>query len=184
MLFARQEDPQPEPLGLDSIIDQVLGLKKHDFAMHNIQSVCEFEPELPNCLVDNNQISQVIVNILNNAEDALITHKGGGEITIKIDSTPDAVTLEIRDDGPGIEPKMLHKIFEPFYTTKGPGTGTGLGLSICHGIVMQHGGEMWATSEKGSGTSFFVRLPVTDAVGVSQLALQIQSKGSTAAIIR
>ena len=184
LLFARQEAPQPEPLGLDSIIDQVLGLKKHDFAMHNIQSVCEFEPELPNCLVDNNQISQVIVNILNNAEDALITHKGGGEITIKIDSTPDAVTLEIRDDGPGIEPKMLHKIFEPFYTTKGPGTGTGLGLSICHGIVMQHGGEMWATSEKGSGTSFFVRLPVTDAVGVSQLALQNQSKGSTAAMGR
>ena len=74
----------------------------------------------------------------------------------------DAVTMEFHDNGPGIEPETLHKIFEPFYTTKEPGEGTGMGLSICHGIVQQHGGEMWATSKKGTGMSFFVRLPITD----------------------
>ena len=65
----------------------------------------------------------------------------------------DAVTMELHDNGPGIEPETLHKIFEPFYTTKEPGEGTGMGLSICHGIVQQHGGEMWATSKKGTGQS-------------------------------
>ena len=162
LLFARREDPRPEPMKLESIVEAVLGLKKLDFTINNINAVLDVELELPNCLIDSVQMSQVIVNILNNAQDALVTQKGGGEISIKIRSTSEGVTAEIRDDGPGVEPEMLHKMFEPFYTTKEPGAGTGLGLSICHGIIEQHGGEMWATSRKGSGMTFFVRLPSTD----------------------
>lgn len=180
LLFARREDPHPEPMGLDSVVNQVLELKIHDFRRNNINAILEVEQQLPNCLVDNHQMSQVIVNILNNAEQALATHHNGGEITIKIESTPDAVTVEIHDDGPGIDSELLHKIFEPFYTTKQPGEGSGLGLSICHGIVQQHGGEMWVTSKIGVGTSFFVQLPVTSAVAVSPSG-QRESTGTIAA---
>jgi len=91
------------------------------------------------------------------------------------------VILEFRDDGPGIEEEALHKIFEPFYTTKAPGEGTGLGLSICHGIVQQHGGEMWATSKLGEGTCFFIQLPITRSVSVSKPALP-QAKESGIAL--
>ena len=183
LLFARREDPQREAMGLDTVVEQALELKKYDFRENNINTVLDFEQQLPNCLVDNQQMSQVIVNILNNAEQALVTHRNGGEITIKIQSTPETVTVEIRDDGPGIEPKMLHKIFEPFFTTKEIGEGTGLGLSICHGIVQQHGGEMWAASKIGAGMPFFVQLPITSVAGVSPseqnqpTGLNIASKG-------
>ena len=163
LLFARRENHQPEPVSLESVIDRALELKKPDFRVNNIDTIMDIEPDLPNCLADTHQMSQVIVNILNNAEHALVTHSGCGEITIKLRSTSDTVTLEIHDNGPGIESDLMHKIFEPFYTTKQPGEGTGLGLSICHGIVQQHGGEMWAESINREGTSFFIKLPVTKA---------------------
>ena len=180
LLFARREDPQPEPMTLDVVVEQALELKKFDFRQNNIATRFDFQEDLPRSLVDTHQMSQVIVNILTNAEDAIVGFKGGGEITIKIEATDDAVILEFRDDGPGIEPEMLHKIFEPFYTTKAPGEGTGLGLSIYHGIVQQHGGEMWAASEAGAGTSFFVQLPITSVVCASQ-APHNQSEESRAA---
>ena len=135
LLFARRENHQPEPLSLESVIDRALELKKPDFRVNNIDTLLDIEPELPNCLADIHQMSRVIVNILNNAEHALVNHDGCGEITVKLTSTSDAVTMEIHDNGPGIEPELLHKIFEAFYTTKQTGEGTGLGRSICHGIV-------------------------------------------------
>ena len=168
LLFARREDPQPEPMRIDSVIEQTLELKQHDFELSNIETVKNFQSDLPNCLIDRHQMSQVVLNILNNSEDALIAQQGRGKISINVESSTDHVTVEFRDNGPGIAPDVLNRIFEPFYTTKNPGEGTGMGLSICHGIVKQHGGEMWATSSKSAGISFFVRLPITDVVAFSQ----------------
>ncbi|MCH7738487.1 MAG: response regulator [Chloroflexi bacterium] len=117
---------------------------------------------MPNCLIDKHQMGQVMINILNNAEHALVSHQGGGNIDIGIRSTPDSVILQVGDDGPGIEPELMPKIFEPFFTTKSAGEGTGLGLSICYGIIQQHGGEMWAENNESAGTSFFIQLPIAE----------------------
>lgn len=164
LLFARREDPNPEPMALDLIVNQAVELKKYDFRTNNINAVLDFEADLPKSLVDAHQMSQVVVNILNNAEHAIKKGKNGGEITIRTSSSDGSVVLEISDDGPGIEPELLSRIFEPFFTTKKAGEGTGLGLSICHGIVQQHQGDMWVTSE-GLGASFFVRLPISNDAG-------------------
>ncbi|MCH7736291.1 MAG: PAS domain S-box protein [Chloroflexi bacterium] len=176
LLFARREDPLRTPMALDSIAKQSLELKKYDFRVNNIKTTLDFEDDLPDSLVDRHQMSQVIVNILNNAEQALVSHKNGGEITIKTYSTPEAVVLEIRDDGPGVDPELIGRVFEPFFTTKGAGEGTGLGLSICYGIVQQHGGEMWATTQIDVGSSFYVQLPISDGLGVSDIPIRERQK--------
>ncbi|MCH7736867.1 MAG: PAS domain S-box protein [Chloroflexi bacterium] len=171
LLFARREDPKPEAMQLEFIVKKVLELKKYDFRKSNIRTVLDFQAGIPKVLIDGNQMSQVIVNILNNAEQALVSHKNGGEIAIKTSATPEAVVLEIRDDGPGMEPELIGRIFEPFFTTKNAGDGTGLGLSICHGLVRQNRGEMWATSQYGVGSSFFSQFPIPDGEGASHRSL-------------
>ena len=111
-------------------------------------------------MVDELQLTQVMVNILNNAEQAMIEAHGGGEIIIGADRLGDNVRISVADDGPGIGPEHLPYIFDPFFTTKGVGKGTGLGLSTCYGIVRQHGGRIWAENTPGHGATFHVEIPV------------------------
>lgn len=104
------------------------------------------------------QISQVLVNLIGNAADALASTT---EARIKITLQPheEAVRIHVQDNGPGIQPDNLVKLWSPFFTTKPSGVGTGLGLFICRTIVEEHGGGIWAESEPGSGATFFVELP-------------------------
>jgi two-component system NtrC family sensor kinase len=162
LLFARKTQPKPEPMTVDLVVQQAMELKTHDFRINQIESSMEVEPGSPDCLIDRHQMGQVIINVLNNAEQALVSHRGGGNIDIYVRSTPEFVVLEIGDDGPGIELDLMPKIFEPFFTTKPAGEGTGLGLSICYGIIQQHGGKMWAENNEGGGTSFFIQLPIKE----------------------
>ena len=103
------------------------------------------------------QLSQVFMNILDNAQQAI---PDKGEIFLRIRQVDDHVVVSIRDTGPGIPPEVRSKIFDPFFTTKEVGVGTGLGLSISYGIVKRHGGTIEVTSEPNKGTEFTVRLPV------------------------
>ena len=111
-------------------------------------------------MVDELQIIQVILNILTNAEQAIESRQGPGEITIAIRPVKGMIRISISDDGPGIPPEHLRNIFDPFFTTKEVGQGTGLGLSICYGIIREHGGELWVESTPGDGTTFQIELPV------------------------
>lgn len=175
LLFARKSEPKPERITLESVVLQALEMKSHDFRVKNIQTRLEVESEAPYCLIDKHLIGQVIVNLLNNAEYALVSHRGGGHITIDIHSEPGSVVLEVRDDGPGIESDLLLRIFEPFFTTKPAAEGTGLGLSICHGIVEQHSGRLWATNNASRGATFHMQLPISDGEPQSDSRLSPQS---------
>jgi two-component system NtrC family sensor kinase len=114
--------------------------------------------------IDTNQIKQVFINILNNANDELMS-VGGGDIEIKSYSQQDKIIVEFLDNGPGIPNNIKRKIFDPFFTTKAVGKGTGLGLSISYGIIKSHNGEIYAESEAGVGTKFIVSLPLVVDVG-------------------
>ena len=103
------------------------------------------------------QLNQVVLNLLVNAAHAMDAR---GRITISTGCEADRVWLEITDTGRGIEPEVLERIFEPFYTTKPVGQGTGLGLSISYGIVQKHHGSITVTTQPGRGTTFRVSLPV------------------------
>jgi len=122
----------------------------------------EISAKTPLVRVDPSQLQQVLLNLFNNAIDAITEKHGyeGGELSILAGPDRDGIVqISVTDNGAGISPENLKKVFTPFFTTKPPGQGTGLGLSVCYGIVDDMGGTMEVASEKGVGTTFTVRLP-------------------------
>jgi signal transduction histidine kinase len=105
-------------------------------------------------------MQQVFMNIIINAEYFITKAHNGGTLTIVTQKDNSTVSISIIDDGPGIPPENLGRVFDPFFTTKEAGKGTGLGLSICHGIVTEHGGQIYARSQLGKGATIFVELPI------------------------
>jgi two-component system NtrC family sensor kinase len=122
----------------------------------------EIAEQTPVVRGDPSMLQQVLLNLYNNAMDAILERRGteGGELVVA--SGPDAsgkVRISVTDNGMGISPENLKKVFSPFFTTKPVGKGTGLGLSVCYGIVDSMGGTMEVASERGVGTTFTIRLP-------------------------
>ena len=117
---------------------------------------------LPKVLADYFQLQQVFLNIILNAEAAMIDAHSGGNLRITGEAVNKHVSISFTDDGPGIAKENIGLIFNPFFTTKEVGKGTGLGLSICYGIVTSHGGKVYARSEYGKGATFVVELPALD----------------------
>jgi two-component system NtrC family sensor kinase len=160
LLFARKTGPEMSYLDVASILHRAQELKSSDFKANNIMVINDVPQTLPLTMVDEQQLMQVFINILTNAEQECFESHGGGQLCLKATTSPDWIKISISDDGPGISPDNFDVIFEPFYSTKDVGRGTGLGLSICYGIVRQHGGELWAESEPGNGATFHVQLPI------------------------
>jgi len=111
--------------------------------------------------INGAQLQQAFINIIINAEQAMLEAHGRGKLTIATEQVGDIVRTFITDDGPGISPYNMKQLFTPFFTTREVGKGTGLGLSICHGIVTEHGGKLYAESEPGEGATFVVELPIS-----------------------
>jgi CheY-like chemotaxis protein len=105
-------------------------------------------------------MQQVFINIINNAEDAMVEQKGGGRLEVTTGVKRDRLIVTFSDDGPGVDKEILRNVFDPFFTTKEVGKGTGLGLSITHGIVTEHGGTIDLTSPEDGGAVVTVALPI------------------------
>ncbi|RJP18003.1 MAG: sensor histidine kinase [Candidatus Abyssobacteria bacterium SURF_5] len=157
--FARKDQATIQPTDLRSLIPSVVGMIEHRAQMENIRIIQEFESDLPLLQSDAAHLEQVLLNLLNNAIDAL-KQKNGGEIRVTARSSGDDIMMTVADNGCGIAPEHIEKIFLPFFTTKPVGQGTGLGLSTCYGIVENLGGQITVMSELDAGTAFTVRLPV------------------------
>ena len=113
--------------------------------------------ETPPLKIDPDQIQQVFLNLVLNARDAM---PEGGSLDISIQQSNGHVEMRFADTGHGIDPGVRDKLFDPFFSTKGPTKGTGLGLSICYSIIKDHGGTIEVDSEQGKGTRFIIRIPV------------------------
>ncbi len=144
---------------LQDQIQWVLELKGHQLHRDGVKVVTELEDVRP-VLADEGQLQQVLLNLVQNAQQALAAHKGARVITVRLSETggPD-VRLEVIDSGPGIHPNVLPRIFDAFTTTKAPGEGTGLGLWVSYAIVEQHQGTLRATNRPEGGAAFTVELP-------------------------
>jgi PAS domain S-box-containing protein len=167
LVFARQKEPEREPVSLNAVATRALDLRRYELRVSNIQVVTELDDGLPYIQGDSQQLVQVLLNLINNAEHAIQQHRGSGTVTIRTsafsrDGAPWA-RLEVLDDGPGIPEPILGRIFEPFFTTKDPGEGTGLGLSVSYGIVTTHQGFISAQNRPEGGARFVVELPVAEA---------------------
>ncbi len=159
LIFARQQPQEKCPLNINDPIQSVLHLRAHEQIMNNIRVCASFAENLPSVLGNDSQLQQVFFNIVTNAEFAMIEAQRKGNLTITTLDAGNFIQARITDNGPGISKENMKRLFSPFFTTKGPGKGTGLGLSICQGIITEHGGRVWAESEPGNGTTFFVELP-------------------------
>jgi signal transduction histidine kinase len=157
--FSRQAQLHPGAVNAEELLDVALSLVQHRLSSARVRVVRELQPGLPPIWGDRGRLTEVLVNVLANAMDAM---PAGGVLTLRALADPDntgCVRIEMQDSGTGIGPEQLPRIFDPFFTTKPPGSGTGLGLSISHGIVKDHGGQIWARSAPGNGTTVFLSLP-------------------------
>jgi PAS domain S-box-containing protein len=157
--FARKHTPERQPLNVADILADVIELRSYYHKKNNISVEIDFSADISQILADYYQLQQVFVNIIINAEAAMLEAHQRGNLKITGESVNGSVRVSITDDGPGISEENMKRIFDPFFTTKEVGKGTGLGLSICYGIVTSHGGRIYANSEPGQGTTFVVELP-------------------------
>jgi len=158
--FAREYKPKKEPVDINQIVQDSVELRRHQLDESRITVQLELAEDLPQALADSQQLQQVFLNLINNARQAMVDFRGSGHLRIKTELVEDQIRILFTDDGPGIAPENLYRIFDPFFSTKKMGQGVGLGLSISHGIVQKHGGKLWVESEQGKGATFIVELPV------------------------
>ncbi len=162
--FARLDEAEIKKVDVHEGLDDTLTLVHHEIK-HHIEIVKDYG-EVPPMSVYPSRLNQVFLNLLNNARQAV---KEKGTITIRTGVEDAQAIIAFSDDGVGIEPENLKKIFDPGFTTKGVGVGTGLGLSICYQIIQDHHGTIEAESTPGDGTTFTIRLPLNldEILGVS-----------------
>ena len=167
LAFSRRSPSEKRFLGLNGLVEKALDLKDYDLKAVGIEVVRDLEGDLPKTMLDFNQVQQVLLNLIQNAQYAMTRHRRGGRLVLRTRHRGSVVELRVEDDGPGIAREHLARIFDPFFTTKPVGEGTGLGLSISYGIVRDHGGRIWAESEPGCGTTLVLELPVRQEGGLA-----------------
>jgi signal transduction histidine kinase len=162
LAMARRRPAEQGEVELKQIIDTVLELTGYSIRANDIQVRCELETDLPPLWADQDQLGQLILNLVLNAQQALIEVPGARRLRIGAQLIADAkqVLVEVEDNGPGIPKDMRSRVFEPFFTTKPIGVGTGVGLSLCRSIVSSHGGTITADDAPSGGALFRVTLPL------------------------
>ncbi len=162
--FSRLNEPVLTHVDIRKIISEVSGMMDNKAHVNGIDLRYDISPNTPSVYGDPTQLQQVLLNLYNNAMDAVIERHGksGGELSIKMNKRNNGwVEISIRDNGIGIKKENMEKLFTPFFTTKPVGKGTGLGLSVCYGIIKSMGGKLDAVSQEGVGTTFIVQLPAS-----------------------
>jgi signal transduction histidine kinase len=157
--YSRRREPKRESINVNLLVPRALDLLQAKLRGRGVDVQVKLDPALPALLLDMDQMTQVLINIIGNAIDAM---PDGGRLGVATSHHRDLdrVVLSIQDSGTGMTPADIEHIFEPFYSTKPEGEGTGLGLSVTLGIVKSHGGSISVESEPGQGTTMTLQLPV------------------------
>ncbi|MBI4833171.1 MAG: response regulator protein [Candidatus Lindowbacteria bacterium] len=158
--FSREGEPKKELSSIDGVMEKALSILENEFRLHHIRIEKETTGDIPEMLVDANQMEQVFVDLLLNAIEAI---QERGVITVRSRASADGkfAIIEVADTGCGIPKENIARIFEPFFSTKS--NGTGLGLAVSYGIVQKHGGRIHVASQPGQGTCFTAELPIVNS---------------------
>ncbi|MDY6861547.1 MAG: ATP-binding protein [Thermodesulfobacteriota bacterium] len=158
--FARKKEHVVSKIDLRKIIPEFTDMIAKKACVDGIIIKKEIPENIPFINADSSELQQVLINLFNNAIDAITLKHGshGGKLDIVVRTVDGKVEISVADNGCGIDPENIEKIFTPFFTTKPVGKGTGLGLSICFGIIDKMGGTIGVNSEKGVGTTFTITL--------------------------
>jgi signal transduction histidine kinase len=155
--YIKGSTPQFSRVPIAALIEEVLGVYEDELRQRDISIERALSPDLPDLLIDPQQVKQAVVNLVTNAMEAM---EKGGVLTVRTYALPDRreAAIEIGDTGPGVSPEAMHNLFNPYYTTKV--RGTGLGLPITHRIVKAHKGSIQFRNKETNGTVFTIRLPL------------------------
>jgi PAS domain S-box-containing protein len=179
LTFARKRQTTRAMVDVNQVVRETVALRAYEQHVSNVTIIDALAAGLPQVFADGHQVQQVLLNLIINAEQAMLSANGRGILVVRTwhDPAEEAVVLEINDDGPGIPDDLQPKIFDPFFTTKEVGQGTGLGLTVAYAIVHEHGGRIRLESRLGRGASFFVELPVGGGGHLSEVTSRLgQSK--------
>ncbi|MEO7191771.1 MAG: ATP-binding protein [Vicinamibacterales bacterium] len=161
--FARRRHTTRTTVDVNQVVRETLALRAYEQRAANVVIVEALAAGLPPVFVDPHQIQQIVLNLVINAEQAMLEAHGRGTLVLRSwqDPSRDAVLLEVSDDGPGVPEDVQPKVFDPFFTTKVVGKGTGLGLTVAYAIAQEHGGRITVRSSPQRGASFVLELPVS-----------------------
>ena len=163
LLFSRHYPPERRPCSLAEQAQRVLELKAYQLERDRVQVVMDFQPCAP-ASADENQMQQVILNLVQNAHQAMLQQEDERVLTVRVRPGGETALLEVLDTGPGIPPEALPRLFDPFFTTKPPGEGSGLGLSVSYGIVAEHKGTLRGENRLDRpGAVFTLELPLGES---------------------
>jgi PAS domain S-box-containing protein len=159
--MARQQSQEPVPSDPNNLIEMALELTSYSLRGSNVEVLFRETPNLPQVLVDPDQITQVLTNLIVNAENALrkVDRVRQLRITSRHDVHGNQIIIKVKDNGPGIPSEIRRRVFEPFFTTKEVGEGTGIGLALCHRLIDANGGRIKLARHSVVGASFVIRLP-------------------------
>jgi two-component system NtrC family sensor kinase len=182
LTFARKRQTTRAMVDVNQVVRETLALRAYEQRVSNIEVIDALATGLPQVFADGHQVQQVLLNLIINAEQAMLAANGRGVLVVRSwqDQARESVVVEINDDGPGIPEPLQPRIFDPFFTTKDVGKGTGLGLTVAYAIVQEHGGRIRIESAPARGASFYVELPVTGAALPTAPAVHAPSPGGEA----
>ena len=162
--FARKTDSRIQDVSINELIEELVLLSEQRAKYSNVTIQTDLQKDLPHLKVSQSELQQVLLNLMNNALDAMEKTGGNLRLTTRMEENNiivgDHIIIEVTDNGPGIPASNIAKVFDPFFTTKPVGKGTGLGLSICYGIIKKMGGDIEARSVVNEGATFTVKLPL------------------------
>jgi signal transduction histidine kinase len=191
LTFARKRQTTRAMVDVNQVARETLALRSYEQLVSNITVIDALAAGLPSVFADGYQLQQVLLNLVINAEQAMLSTHGRGVLVVRTwhDAEHETVVLEISDDGPGIPDEVQPKIFDPFFTTKEVGQGTGLGLTVAYAIVQEHGGRIHLESRPGAGATFRIELPVIGATVTqantsrAQLRTPVSAVGGAAVLV-
>ncbi|MFQ6005170.1 MAG: sensor histidine kinase [Woeseia sp.] len=158
MQFSRQEKGEHSDISVNDVITKSIAIVDHQLSLKNVSVSFDLNNEIPTISGNANQLQQVLMNLMINAQQAM--GDDGGTVDVRTFVDGDSAVITVSDTGPGIDEDVAQKIFEPFYTTKPAGQGTGLGLSVTYGIIQDHGGDISVERAGKGGAKFVIRLPL------------------------
>jgi len=161
LLFARQTPTFKGPVDINRVVLGAIDLFRHHFEKEGIELACVLCPQMPVLAADAGQLTQVLVNLVVNAVQAM---PAGGKLVVQTRVQEGRVVCSVADTGVGMTEEVLDRLFVPFFTTKEVNQGTGLGLAVVHGIVTSHGGTIEVASTPNRGTTFTIYLPMEPAL--------------------
>lgn len=185
LAMARQKPPQREPVDINTVAASAVDMVGYGLRSSDIELDLQLAPDLPPVTGDKDLLSQVIANLLINAQQALMDRTAPRRISLHTAARDGGIAITVTDNGPGIPDELMRRVFEPYFTTKPAGVGTGIGLSICRNVVEAHGGSVALANQPAGGARFDLFLPAAapSTIGTPQAAMPRSGRGLSVLIV-